>query len=312
MSSRKDDLFNKFNSEKEQEDSMINYSNHYPRLPIFKKYNIPIYYNSYATTKHQNPLLKKNSSSFSKYLYNPLLKSKKMSPNNIKDNLSLKMNNNSFFKSNYNGNENNELLNYDSNFKENNCQIKNNVLKNIIQKNKNKDKNIEKGKNYYTKINNHNNKINVIINERIYNNIKKINKKNIRKNKLYENYSILSYEANKIIKDYNNKQVDKEQNMNKRNILINKTFSNINNFNYLPVKYNNSLKNKTNIICNNNKSERSENIFNNYNKDNHSKSIIFSRINTLTENNNNIINFDLNNKRNDFSTNIRYNTIGNK
>ena len=72
------------------------------------------------------------------------------------------------------------------------------------------------------------------------------------------------------------------------------------------------MKNKTNIICNNNKSERSENIFNNYNKDNHSKSIIFSRINTLTENDNNIINFDLNNKRNDFSTNIRYNTIGNK
>ena len=100
--------------------------------------------------------------------------------------------------------------------------------------------------------------------------------------------------------------------MNNGNILINNTFSNINNFNYVPVKYNNSFKNKTNIISNNNKSERSENIFNNYNKDNNSKSIIFSKINSLKKNNNNIINFDLNNKGNDFPTNIRYNTIGNK
>ena len=238
-----------------------------------------------------------------------------MSANNIKDYPRLTINNDkSLYKNEYNKNNTFESFIYYINDKEDNCQIKNNVLKNIIQKNKNKEKDKEKNNNYLNK-NNNAKKINLIINDSIYNNIKKINKKNINKNNLYKNNSILSIEANKAIKDYNYKQEEKKKKMKKRNILINKAFSNNNTFNYLPMNFNNLMKKEPSNIFNkksNNKNERGENIFNNDKRDKFYKSITFSRTNKLIESENRNINYDSNNKTYNFYTNVKYKTIENK
>ena len=207
-----------FTTESNNNLSQISFTKHYPKLTITKKYNIPVYSNQYINKKYQNPLLKKYNSSLSKNINNnPLLKNKNiLLRNNINEIPSIKMNtDNLMYKKDITKNKIFEYINKERKDKIN--QISNNLIKNIIQKNKE-----QKGQNFET--NKDKGKIS-IINDYIYKNIKQINNKKKNLNK----YSILSFEANKAIKDFANNQKRKNKLMiNKKNILINNSLNNRN------------------------------------------------------------------------------------
>ena len=270
--------------------SQISYTKQYPRLTISNKYNIPVYYNGLSNRKYENPLLKRYSSSYSN---NPLLKNKNvLLRNKIKDIHTNRMNTDNLLNGN-DLNKNKNYINYTYNYNsinenDNKNQIRDNLLKNLIQKNKPKE--------YDININTQEKK-NSIINDYIYKNITKINKENIKKKFLNKKYSILSNEANKAIKDFNSKQREKGKMNNKGNILINRTFNN-NNFDN---KYNN-LEYKDyfgNNLRKNNDNNNYIKIKKELNNKNNSKptSRPFSGINKLRNKKNEILNFDYNKEK---------------
>ena len=259
-----------FKTDTNNEMPQINYTRQYPRLIITKKYNIPIYSNGIINKKYENPLLKKNVTSYSKS-NNPLLKNKNiLLRNNIEDIPQIKMNTeNWLYKNSFN--KNNKTFEYISfNNEDKNIHTKNNLFKNILQKNK--DNIFNKGRKTE------------IINDYIYKNITKINNnknKNIKKkNILTKKYSVLSNEANKLIKDYYIKQSKKGKIINHDNILINKTFNFISNF--VPIRNNNMKSNNNHNFTNKNQPNVTDN--------NKLKSVSYSKIIQNFKRNKNIYN----------------------
>ena len=279
MASERDKKDFSFKTESNSDISQINFTKHYPKLTITKKYNIPIYYNGIINKKYENPLLKKNNISYYRS-NNPLLKNKNiLIRNNNKAFPSIKMNTeNLLYKNDFNKKKTFEYINYNKEEK-NNHNI-NNFLKNILQKNKDqRNNNINKG-----------NK-SEIINDFIYKNIRKINnKKNnnfLNKNNIIKKYSVLSKEANNLVKEYNIRQKKKDKVKNPNNILINKKFSH--NTNYIPIKTINVKNN--NILINKNE-------INNIGNNVKLESEYFSKQSGPRKNNNLIQNYERNRNKN--------------
>ena len=270
---KKNIIYIKENNEDNSEDyNEINNAKNYHRLTITKKYNIPIYYNSYINKKYENPLIKNYSysSSFSKNS-KPILKDV-LIRNDKKNILSLRMTTDTLSNKNNFNNLNKKTFKY-INYKRNKEEKKNNhinLMKNFIRK---------KSKNEITS----NNDINKssIINDYINKNIMKIynnNKSRISNKK----FSVLSNEALNLVKDYNSKERQKGKIIKNDNVLINRTFIN--------KKYDNIsffLKSTKNL--NNSKKTSNNNFINkanfNYKTDNKMKSYSFSKINNLISKN---------------------------
>ena len=200
-----------------------NFINNYnSNFSLRKKYNIPIYYNGIINRKYYNPLLKKSASPLGNKKYNPLLYTRThnnllLKRNNFTDFLRAKLNNSSDFNNlNNNRNLSFERLNLKNdgkkflyannryNYQGNNI-LKNNLYKSILQRNREKE--ISKSND----IDNGRNKNYSVINNNIYNTIRKIN--NNRKRDIKLRCSVLSLKANQLIKNFNSKY-KKEKNFN--------------------------------------------------------------------------------------------------
>ena len=259
-----------FIMDNEKDNIPLKYINNYGRLLLTKKYNIPIYNNYYKYKYYQNPLIKNYSSSCSKQ-NNPLLNNKNLLKRNIIKNApSTRINiENSLFKNDF---KNKKYFKLNKNKKQGKqgkqgkhfC-INNNLLKNIIQKNKEKINNInlntEKSKSS-------------LINDYINKNMPIIkNKNNIKTNR----NTVLSNEALKLVREFNKKQRENGKIIKKDNKLLNTSFINNNNFNnfyYIPIRYNNQNNKKK--YFNNSKFIINSKI-NNNKLDNNLKSFSFSK-----------------------------------
>ena len=266
-----------YNNIENKVNSEINYIKKYPRLAISKKYNIPIYDKKILNKNYENPLLKKIGNSYSNkssnIMNNPLLKSKNILEKNDNDNFNKDIKYNKIEINTKNILNKNNSYNY-----KRNVQSKNNLIKNKVHNLERESKNILIYKRKDMKKNNS------IINNKIYDNITKINE--LYKTKRNRRYSILSNEANEVIKDYN---INHKYILNKKNIIKNRTFNNennINNFNFVSIRNKNSFS--INLNNNNEKNYyKIKNELNNkYNFNNKIKSFSFSK---LYEGNNNKI-----------------------
>jgi hypothetical protein len=266
-----------YNNIENKVNSEINYIKKYPRLAISKKYNIPVYDKKILNKNYENPLLKKIGNSYSNkssnIMNNPLLKSKNILEKNDNDNFNKDIKYNKIEINTKNILNKNNSYNY-----KRNVQSKNNLIKNKVHNLERESKNILIYKRKDMKKNNS------IINNKIYDNITKINE--LYKTKRNRRYSILSNEANEVIKDYN---INHKYILNKKNIIKNRTFNNennINNFNFVSIRNKNSFS--INLNNNNEKNYyKIKNELNNkYNFNNKIKSFSFSK---LYEGNNNKI-----------------------
>ena len=205
-------------------DSNTDLNNNYSNV---EKYKIPKYYNGIINRKYINPLLKKYNMTTNTNRYNPLIKVRTNKnllfnkKNNFTDFLRTRLNNSddfnmihsndknfSFEKLNFNRKNNGSkflYINNRYNYKNNNI-LNHNLYRNILEKNK------EKEKSKKNIINNDRKKRYSIINNNIYNIIRDTN----HKNKQFK-YSVLSLKANQLIKNFN--RGIKENNLSNNNCL---------------------------------------------------------------------------------------------
>ena len=291
--SERDVSFYNISTEEENEITQINYTKKFPKMSINQNYKKPVYYNGYVNKKNEKHSFEKNIFYYYKN-NNPTLKNKNIIIRKDIKNIQANRKNslNSLYQNDLFKNNTLDLINNYDKKEGKNIIMKNNLLKNIIQKNS------------YSNINDEERR-SAIINDNIYQNITRINNNNKNKNKkrkinMNKNYSVLSYEANKLIKEYNNKQRDKDKILKNDNKLINKTF---NNNKIIFIQKNKNLKiSDNNCYLNKNKLINYENLEN-------MKSISCSKINNYINNSSKMANFEVNkNIINNIYRNNRYNS----
>ena len=231
---------NDFNDNFER--SELSYTKRYSKINMNKKYNKK--YNIFIFNNNLKKIGGRNTDN-SNILKNKRTINYTNNSNRNNDNNKISM----ITKNILNRNKNNNIHEYNSyktipNF---NRQIKD-ITKNVLDKKNNSNK-LEKNKlqNYITNniIQNYNKNYNIqtknnsVINDYIYKNITKINKRNKYKK---IKYSILSNEANEVIKNYNKKQKKNGQKANRKEKSFDKIFNsgNRNNTNFIPAR--NSFK----------------------------------------------------------------------